>query len=239
MKLSIIIPTYNEERTIEELIRKLLAVPFPVETELIVVDDGSRDRTFTIEQAISRTVGLGRIQTVRNPLRQGKGASIREGLRHAAGEWIVIQDGDLEYDPAEIPALLAPLLNGTSAVVYGSRFLRGGHPEGMAWPNLLANRALTGLTNRWYGLRLTDMETCYKVLPRAVLGRLNLAAHTFEFEPEVTAKLARAGVSIQEVPISYRARNRSAGKKIGWKDFFIALRTLWRYRRWGGDDRSA
>lgn len=236
MKLSIIIPTFNEERTIETVVRRLLAVRFPVDTELILVDDHSTDRTFAIAQRLSRTVGARAVTILRNRVNKGKGACIRQGLKHASGDWVTIQDADLEYDPDDLPALLEPLLAGLAGAAYGSRFLSRRWPKAMARPNYLANRALTALTNTLYGTRLTDMETCYKIIRRDLLCRLRLRAARFEFEPEVTAKLARLGCRIVERPIRYEGRTRHEGKKIRAKDFLIALQVLLA-NRWGPPPR--
>jgi len=230
MKLSIIIPAFNEERTIEELVRRILAVSFPLEYEVILVDDHSSDRTAEIGRRLIATAGAGKITVLRNRVNQGKGACIRQGLKHARGELVIVQDGDLEYDPSEIPSLLKPMLDHGAEAVYGSRFLIGRRPAGMAWKNYLANRLLTWLTNALYGLRLTDMETCYKLMTRARLRSLRLRAKRFEFEPEVTAQLGRQGVDITEVPISYCGRSYLEGKKIRARDFLMALWTLLRYR---------
>ena len=230
MKLSIIIPTFNEERTVRQLIERILAVPFPVPYELIVVDDHSRDRTFAIERELRAVVGGLRMTLLRNRTNKGKGACIRQGLKHATGDWIIIQDGDLEYDPAEIPKLLEPVLQGRAQAVFGSRFRSRGWPDGMALPNFVANRILTWLANALYGARLTDLMTCYKVLPRELLTRLKVRANRFEFDCEMTAKIARRGVQIIEVPIMYHGRTAKEGKKIRAKDFFITSWTLLRYR---------
>ncbi len=230
MKLSIIIPTYNEERTIGQLIRRILATSFPIDYEMVIIDDHSGDRTYTIERELRDTVGKRRIRTLRNRVNKGKGASIRQGLKHARGDLVIIQDGDLEYDPSDIPKLLEPILAGRAEVVYGSRFLKCPWPSGMVWSSYAANHVLTWLTNLLYGTRLTDMETCYKMMRRRQLVSLRIRAGAFEFEPEVTAKLARQGVCVAEVPISYHGRTRGEGKKIRAKDFFIALWALIRYR---------
>ena len=230
MKLSIIIPTFNEERTIERLIRRLLAVPFPIDYELVIVDDHSGDRTFAIEQRLHRLVDRVRMAVIRHPANRGKGACIREGLKHATGELVIVQDGDLEYKPREIPRLLTPLLEGRAEVVYGSRFLSRRWPAGMALPNYVANQLLRWLVNGLYGVRLTDPMTCYKVMPRRLLQRLDLRARRFECETEITAKLARQGVRITELPIAYHGRTRREGKKIRAKDFFLNVRTLLRCR---------
>ena len=231
MKLSIIIPTFNEEATIEPLIRTILETPFPIDYELIIVDDCSTDQTFAIERRLAEHISQAWIRVVRNRANKGKGACIRRGLKHASGEIVVVQDADLEYNPRELPRLLKPFLEGSALAVYGSRFLRHrGRPKGMAWSNYVANRVLTWLTNRLYHLHLSDMETCYKMITKDALERLRLRAKRFEFEPEVTAKLATHHIKIVELPISYRGRTRQQGKKIRAKDFFIAVWTLLRHR---------
>lgn len=230
MKLSIVIPTLNEERTLETVIRRILQTPFPLDYELIIVDDHSTDRTLAIAQRLRQSVGTRRMVVVHNRVNKGKGACIRQGLKHAAGELVIVQDADLEYHPADIPALLPPVLTGQADAVYGSRFLTRRWPEGMAWPNYLANRLLTGLTNLLYGVRLTDMETCYKLMRREQLARMRLRAARFEFEPEVTAKFLQGGGRIVEMPIGYHGRSRREGKKIRAKDFLIALWVLFAAR---------
>ena len=230
MKLSIIIPTFNEERTVRRLIERILAVPFPVPYELVVVDDHSADRTFAIERELRGVLGGMRMALLRNRTNKGKGACIRQGLKHATGELVIVQDSDLEYDPGEIPKLLEPALRGQAQVVFGSRFRSRRWPDGMALPNLVANRLLTWLANALYGVRLTDVMTCYKMVSRELLTRLKIRANRFEFECEITAKIAKAGVPILEVPISYRGRTAKEGKKIRAKDFFITSWTLLRYR---------
>ncbi len=229
-RLSILIPTFNEERTIERLIRRILTVRFPLDYELIIVDDHSTDRTVAIEQRLRREIGSRRLTLIRNRVNKGKGACIRQAVKHATGELIIVQDGDLEYKPRDIPRLLHPLMTGEAVVVYGSRFHSRWRPSGMAWPNCVANRLLTALANVLYGLRLTDMETCYKVIRLDLLKRLRLRTNRFEFEPEVTAKLASRRIPITEVPISYHGRTVHEGKKIRAKDFFLAIWTLIRYR---------
>lgn len=231
MKLSIIIPTFNEEATIEPLLRTILETSFPIDYELIVVDDHSTDHTFAIERRLAEDLGQAKIKVVRNRANQGKGTCIRRGLKHASGGIVVVQDADLEYNPRELPRLLKPLLDGGALAVYGSRFLRHrGRPRGMAWSNYAANRVLTWLTNCLYHLHLSDMETCYKMITRDAVERLHLRAKRFEFEPEITAKLATHHIKIVELPISYRGRTRQEGKKIRAKDFFIAVWTLLRHR---------
>lgn len=226
MKLSIIMPTFDEARTLEPLIRRILATPFPIDYEIILVDDHSTDGTLAIADAMRRSAEAGRIRVVRNRVNKGKGACIRQGLKHASGDLVIIQDADLEYEPADIPSLLPPILAGRADAVYGSRFLSRGWPPGMAWPSYAANRALTVLTNLLYGARLTDMETCYKLLRRDQLRRLRLRASRFEFEPEVTARLLRRGGRIIELPIRYHGRSRQEGKKIKARDFVMAVWVL-------------
>lgn len=230
VKLSIIIPAYNEAHTLRRLVERIFAVHFPVDYEIILVDDHSQDRTYKIAQLLGRQDAMGRIMILRNEENRGKGYSIRRGLEHARGDIIVIQDADFEYDPSELPRLLAPVLEGRAQVVYGSRFLSGGVPEGMAFPNYVANRFLTLITNLLFGTRLTDMETCYKIIPRDLMMSLGLSARRFDFEPEVTAKLVKHDIRISELPIGYSGRTASEGKKIKARDFFIALNVLFTLR---------
>ena len=220
MKLSIIIPTYNEENTITELVQYVQAVNYPVPYEIVIVDDASHDRTY------EKGANLKSVRIFRNPVNRGKGFSVRRGISEATGDFIVIQDADTEYDPREIPKLLEPILRGEAEVVYGSRFLGNPHPEGMAFPSFAANKVLTQLTNLLFGLHLTDMETCYKVFKADRVKNLPLRANRFAFEPEVTAQIAKSGVTIKELPISYRGRSGKAGKKIKARDFFFAVGTL-------------
>ncbi len=229
-RLSILMPIFNEQETVARIVQRILQTTFPIPIELIIVDDHSTDRTFAILKRLGHAPEGMLLKVIRNRVNKGKGACIRQALMHATGTLVVVQDGDLEYDPTDIPALLRPMLAQEAAVVYGSRFLRWRWPAGMSWPNYVANRTLTWLTNRLYGVRLTDMETCYKLLPRDLLRYLRVRADRFEFEPEITAKLARSGVSIVEWPISYHGRTRREGKKIKASDFLIALWVLLRYR---------
>ena len=229
-KLSIIIPAYNEAHTLRKLVEKILSVSFSISYEIILVDDHSQDRTFKIATLLDRQVASGRLRVFRNEVNRGKGFSILRGLEHAAGDVIVVQDADFEYDPAELPRLLEPILKGETKVVYGSRFLGGGIPKGMAFPNYIANRFLTWVTNCFFGTRLTDMETCYKIIPRDLMRSLGLSARRFDFEPEITAKLAKHGVRITEFPITYSGRTASEGKKIKMRDFFWALQVLLKNR---------
>lgn len=231
MKLSIIIPTYNEHSTIEELIGYVQSVPYPVEHEIIIVDDASIDRTYEKEVLIRmrNRAESNNIRLFKNVINRGKGFSIRKGIRRCTGDIIIIQDADKEYDPHEIPKLLEPILAGKTDVVYGSRFLNAVRPEGMAFANWIANRFLTWVTNVLYGLKLTDMETCYKVFRADIVKNLKLRANRFTFEPEVTALLAKKKIKIIELPISYHGRTAEEGKKIKAKDFFFAVLILLRY----------
>jgi len=230
MKLSIIIPTYNEARTIRELIQRVQSVDYPIEHEIIIVDDASIDRTYEKETILRLKNKGGNIRLFRNRINKGKGFSIRKGIRRAKGDIIIIQDADDEYNPQDIPSLLTPLISGQAKVVYGSRFLGKKRPAGMALPNYVANRVLTLMTNILFGTHLTDMETCYKVFDATVLKSLTLRANRFTFEPEVTALLAKKSVSIQELPIGYNGRTAKEGKKIKARDFFFAVAILFRYR---------
>ena len=226
MKISILIPAFNEAGTIERSINGLLAVDFaPHQTEIIVIDDASTDRTGEIVSAYSSCVRL-----LKHERNRGKGAAIRTALAVASGEVIVIHDADLEYDPADLPALLVPITCGEADAAYGSRFLNGASPAGMKPQNLLANRLLARAANLLYGGRLTDEATCYKAIRADVLGEMNLQCERFEFCPEVTAKLLRRRRRIVEVPVSYHARSVAEGKKIHWYDGLEAVWTLVRYR---------
>ena len=221
--MSVIIPVYNEESTIAEVLDRVHAVD--LDKEIIVVDDGSTDATLDLlrpKRGVIKHVHESRVNL-------GKGLAVRIGLTYAVGEVVIIQDADLELDPAEYGSLLAPILRGETNVVYGSRFRQ---PSGERPPRgrVLANRVLTALTNVLYGTALTDMATAYKVMRTDVLRRIRLDSRGFEFEPEVTAKLARLGERIVEVAISYRPRTPAEGKKIAWTD---GLRYVWclvRYR---------
>ncbi len=238
MKLSIIIPTYNEYATIEQLIEYVQSVRYPVEHEIIIVDDASIDRTYEKEKMlrIKSRKEKNNIRLFKNRINRGKGYSIRKGIRRASGDIIIVQDADHEYDPHDIPKLLEPLLKNEAQVVYGSRFLNRPKPERMAFPNWIANRFLTWLTNLLYGLKLTDMETCYKAFKADIIKGLKLKANRFTFEPEVTALIAKKRIKIIELPISYRGRTAEEGKKIKARDFFFAVLILIRYCFPGGRD---
>jgi glycosyltransferase involved in cell wall biosynthesis len=225
MKLSVIIPVYNEQRTIEEVIRRVLAVDLDLEMEIIAVDDGSTDGTREVLQSL-RLPGLRVVLQEKNG---GKGSALRRGFDQAEGDIILIQDADLEYNPREYPRLLEPILDGRADVVYGSRFLGGPHRVLYFW-HYVGNRFLTTFSNMLSNLNLTDMETCYKVFRRDVLRKIRLKSPRFGFEPEITVKLARLHCRIYEVPISYSGRDYAEGKKIGWKDGLAALFHLVRFR---------
>ena len=224
MKLSVIIPVYNEELTIDEVIDKVHAVDISMDKEIIVVDDGSTDSTAKILERRQEDVTYVHFSRINF----GKGAAIRVGLTYVTGDIVIIQDADLELDPNEYKLLLNPILAGEANVVYGSRFLK--HVTNIPKQTVLANRFLTWLTNLLYGSHLTDMETAYKAFRTEIIKNVDLKCHRFEFEPEVTTKLLRSGYQILEVPVSYNPRTTEMGKKIGWWDGVTAVRTLLRYR---------
>jgi glycosyltransferase involved in cell wall biosynthesis len=223
--VSVVVPCYNERATIRKVVDRLLAAPF--HKEVLIVDDGSTDGTRAIlADEIARLPGVRVILQERN---KGKGAALRAGFEGAIGGIIIIQDADLEYDPSEIPEVIAPILAGDADVVYGSRFLGGPHRVLFFWHSV-GNRVLTTISNMVTDLNLTDMETCYKAFRREVLTRITLREDRFGFEPEVTVKVARnKSVRIFEVPVSYRGRTYAEGKKIGFRDGFRALYVLARY----------
>jgi len=216
--VSVLIPTYNEERSVEAVIRQLLATPSELQREIVVVDDGSRDATGAILQ---RLQGELPIRIVTHPASRGKGQAIRTGLEHCRGDVILIHDADLEYDPKDHPALLALFESDPAVqVVYGSRFVA--RPWHAGWHRFV-NWVITALINVLYGSRLTDAETCYKVFRADVAGRMALRAVGFEFEVEFTCKLLRLGYTIREVPVGYTRRTYAEGKKITWKDGVQAI----------------
>lgn len=224
MKLSIIIPVYNEGGTIDEIIRQVQKVR-GFEKEIIVVDDASTDNTPKILQHLKNSKD---IRVIHHPKNLGKGSSIRTGIARATGEYILVQDADLEYDPQDILLMLEPIKKGKAEVVYGSRFT--GQRRNMFFWHWMGNQLLTLLTNILYNTTLSDMETCYKLMPLSLVKSLNLKAKRFEFEPEVTAKILKRGIRIWEVPISYAGREYHEGKKISWRDGLPALWTLIKFR---------
>ena len=224
MKLSIIIPIFNEYETICELIRRVDAVQ--LDKEIIIVDDGSTDGS---RDLLKKYEGRDGFKVVYQSKNMGKGRSLRTGFEKAEGEIIIIQDADLEYNPKDYPILLEPILDGSADVVYGSRFLGGSHRVLFFW-HFLGNRFLTTLSNMFTNINLTDMETGYKAFRRSVLDSISLKCNRFGFEPEFTSKVARNKFIIYEVPISYAGRNYSDGKKINWKDGVAALWFIVRFR---------
>ena len=223
--VSVIVPVFNEYATVAAVIERLLTIDFPTESEIIVVNDGSSDGTRGV---LDRFEGTPRLRIVHAERNRGKGHAIRLGLECARGDVIAIQDADLELDPVQLGALVEPLIRGEADVVYGSRFL-GSRPSA-PWLTLVANRALTSLTNLLYGSSITDMETCYKIMRTSVARSLGLTADRFDIEPEITARLLRSGHRIVERPVRFTPRSRSAGKKIGWRDGIAAVRVLVRHR---------
>ncbi|MCE9595780.1 MAG: glycosyltransferase family 2 protein [Planctomycetes bacterium] len=225
MKLSVVIPVYNEERTLDEIVRRVQATPF--EKELILVNDCSKDKTREIMDALAKQYD--NVRCFHHETNQGKGGALATGFSKVTGDVVLIQDADLEYDPADYPLLLRPILEGKADVVFGSRFLGGAYSRVHLFYHYVGNRMLTLMSNVFTNLNLTDMETCYKVFKRDVADRLQIKSRTFAVEPEITAKVAKMHVRVYEVPISYAGRDYSEGKKIGPKDAVIAA---WAIVRW-------
>jgi len=233
VKLSILVPVYNEERTLEEVVRRISAVPTP--KEIIIVDDGSKDRSREILTRLhkenDRAVSADNtIRVFFQPQNQGKGAAIKAALSHVTGEVVIIQDADLEYDPKDYPTLLEPIQSGLADVVYGTRFYGGGAHRVLFFWHYVGNQLLTLISNIITNLNLSDMEVGYKVFRTEVLKGIDLKSPRFGFEPEITVKLAKKQCRFYEVPISYNGRTYAEGKKITWKDGIAALYYLIRFR---------
>lgn len=227
--LSIVVPVYNEERTVEALLGAVLSAPLPegVDREVVVVDDASADGT---PSRLARFSSDSRVRVFRQEPNQGKGAALRRGFAEARGDFVVVQDADLEYDPREYSKLLLPVLDGRADVVYGSRFAGSDAHRVLFFWHSVGNRMLTLVSNAVTNLNLTDMETCYKLFRADVLRRITVREDRFGFEPEITAKVARLGVRIYEVGIGYSGRTYDEGKKIGWKD---GVRAFWCILKYG------
>jgi glycosyltransferase involved in cell wall biosynthesis len=225
MKLSVVMPVYNERATLREVIEKVLASP--LEIDLLCVDDGSSDGSREILAELQQRHP--QIRVLLQPKNMGKGAALRRGIQEATGDFIVVQDADLEYDPAEYPYLVEPLIQGKADVVFGSRFLGGAPHRVLYFWHSVGNSVLTLLSNALTNINLSDMETCYKVFRREVLQAIPIEENRFGFEPEITVKVARRNLRIYEVGISYWGRTYEEGKKIGWKDGFRALYCLFKY----------
>jgi glycosyltransferase involved in cell wall biosynthesis len=225
MKLSIIIPVYNEKNTVNKIIQQVQDVELDMEKEIILIDDGSTDGT----REILKNLEYPNVKVKLHEKNQGKGSALQTGFSLATGDFVIIQDADLEYDPREYPVLLTPLLDGRADAVYGSRFLGGPHRVLFFW-HYIGNKFLTTLSNILSNLNLTDMETCYKVFRKEILDKITIKSKRFGIEPEITMKLARQKCRIYEVPISYSGRDYTEGKKIGWKDGVAAIFHLFRFR---------
>ncbi len=223
-KLSILIPVFNEQRTIAEAVRRARTVDLPVDREILIIDDGSTDGTGDIIKRLADST----VKVLQQPVNMGKGAALRRGFEESTGDFVVVYDADLEYDPRDWPALLRPVLEGEARAVYGSRFT--GERRNMMFWHWVGNRFLSLVTNVLYNTTLSDMETCSKLIEGDLIRSLNLTSNRFDIEPEITAKLLRSGVRIYEVPIRYTGREVEEGKKISWRDGFPALWALVKYR---------
>ena len=233
MKLSVLVPVYNEERTLEEVVRRVC--DFQIPKEIILVDDGSEDQSRTIltrlqEENARANDPLNQIKVFFQPVNQGKGAAIKTALSHVTGDIVIVQDADLEYDPKDYPSLLAPIQAGQADVVYGTRFYGGGAHRVLFFWHYMGNLALTLMSNMLTNLNLSDMEVGYKAFRAEAVKGINLKSNRFGFEPEITVKLAKKRCRFYEVPISYHGRTYEEGKKITWKDGIAALYYLIRFR---------
>jgi glycosyltransferase involved in cell wall biosynthesis len=226
MKLSVVIPVYNEEKTIREIVGRVRAAAPEIEKEIVIVDDCSKDGTRGVLAELAKEPG---VRVCYHEVNQGKGAGLRTGFAAATGDFVIIQDADLEYDPEEYPKLLKPILDGKADVVFGSRFSGGESHRVMYYWHSLGNRWLTGISNCLTNLNLSDMETCYKVFRREIIQSIPIEENRFGFEPEITAKVAKLHCRIYEVGISYSGRTYEEGKKIGLKDAFRALWCMIKY----------
>ena len=229
MKLSIIVPVYNEKLTINQVLERIQNTPY--EKEVIVVDDYSTDGTREILRSFDSSARSSSVRFLYHPVNQGKGAALRTGIAAATGDIVIVQDADLEYDPSDYATLIQPITAGLADVVYGSRFLSGPHRVLFFWHSL-GNRILTLLSNMFTDLNLTDMETGYKAFRRQLFSKITIEENRFGFEPEITAKIAKLRCRIYEVPISYFGRDYSEGKKITWKDGVAALYFIAKYNLW-------
>lgn len=226
-KLSIVIPVYNEKNTLEQIVQKVQSVELPgVEKEYVLVDDGSSDGTIDILKKLE--TANPHLKVHFKDVNSGKGFTLKEGFKHTTGDYVIVQDADLEYDPTDYKKLLRALEEENVDVVYGSRF--SGNYEDMTNLHYFGNKLLTLVTNIFFGVMLTDMETCYKLLPGDFVRKLDIKSARFNFEPEITAKILKSGMRIREVPITYKGRSHSQGKKISWKDGLSALATLVKFR---------
>ena len=224
-KLTVVIPCYNEKDSIHTIVNKVLAAPIE-NKEIIIVDDKSTDGTSEI---LDREIAPLVSRIIHHEVNRGKGGALRTGFAHATGDVVMIQDADLEYDPNEYPLVVTPVVRGECDVCYGSRFL---HQAAKGYKaNQLANKGLTAMSNFFTRLHLTDMETCYKCFKREVIQAVDIRENRFGFEPEITAKIARMGARVKEVPISYYPRTNAEGKKIGFKDGLRAIYCIWKYRK--------
>lgn len=229
-KLSIVIPVYNEQATLAECVRRVLAVELFLERELVLIDDASTDGSAKVIEQLCREHDQVQIKVVIHPKNRGKGAALRSGFAEVTGDIVIIQDADLEYDPNDYHRLLKPILDERADVVYGSRFVGSEEKRVIYFWHYVGNKLLTTFSNMCTNLNFTDMETCYKVFRREVVEKLNIKCDRFGVEPEMTAKVAKAGWRVYEVGISYSGRTYAEGKKITWKDGFKAILTIIRFR---------